>query len=101
MRPLRTALICAGLLIASGVTQPQLVALQSPSSATRASVTWLRAPSVASTSGISLGGATLDPATRTGQLEGERGQPLPLARKRVLVRLTPASAAIITFGRSG
>ena len=78
--------------------QPRYIGLRVTGMARPAALSRLLAPSLAATGDVSVGGQSFGRTTSTGVL---RGQPLqiavvPVAGKYV-VRLPPASAAMLTF----
>lgn len=86
------------VLINVGSRQTQYIGLRIAGMARPAALSRLLAPSLAAGGDVSVGGQSFGPTTTTGVL---RGQPLqiavvPVAGKYV-VRLPPASAAMLTF----
>jgi hypothetical protein len=80
--------------------QTKYVRLKIPEAGARrpAALTWLRAPSITSTSGITIGGQTFGTTTSTGVLTGEQqlADVAPVKNTYVL-RLPPASAVMVTL----
>jgi hypothetical protein len=78
-------------------SQPHRIELQLPPSAGRASVEWLRAPSVAATSGVTLGERSFGAETTTGVLPGpESVQPVPSLWGWYSIDVPAYSAALLT-----
>jgi hypothetical protein len=83
-------------LINESLSHPQSVAIDAPSNAS-ASLESLRAPHVASTTGVTLGGQTFGKSTSTGLLKGRSTTSTLRPRgNSYTVRLPPASAALVT-----
>ncbi len=87
------------LLINEALSRPALVSVRMPAGAGDASVSLLRAPSIVAQSGVTLGGQSFGSATSTGLLAGkQRLQTLAPRSGLYVVRLPPATAALLTFG---
>jgi hypothetical protein len=72
------------------------VQLQVPAAGGRASLEWLRAPSVASISGVTLGGRTFGTRTSSGVLGSMKTTPITAAQGVYSITLPPASAVLLT-----
>jgi hypothetical protein len=75
---------------------PANVALQVPGAGGRASLEWLRAPSLTSTSGVTLGGQTFGTSTRTGVLASPHTTPTQAVSGIYSVALPGYSAVLLT-----
>jgi hypothetical protein len=76
------------------------VALRAPAAAQGATGIRLRAPRVGSRSGVTLGGQSFGRVTTTGSLRGSpRTFALRAVQGRLVVRLPPASATVLTVRR--
>ena len=77
------------------------VSVRIPGAGAAAGLTWLRAPSIAATGGITFGGQSFGALTRTGRLTGNR-QRIDVAsiNDTYVVKLPPASAAMLTLPAS-
>jgi hypothetical protein len=74
------------------------VQLTVPHSASRGTLEWLRAASMYSSTGVTIGGQSFDPYTATGRLAGPRLTETPRATGgRFTIRLPAASAALLTI----
>jgi hypothetical protein len=75
--------------------------LRIPGARAAAGLTWLRAPSIAATGGVTLGGQSFGAVTRTGWLTGSQ-QRIDVAsiNHTYVVKLPPASAAMLTLPAS-
>lgn len=77
-------------------SQPRTVELQLPSAGGPASLEWLRAPGVAATTGVTLGGQSFGAETSTGSLPAPRLQPASQLLGWYSIRLPAYSAALLT-----
>jgi hypothetical protein len=78
-------------------SEPHRVELQLPSAGGQAELDWLRAPSVAATAGVTLGGQTFGAETPTGALPGPAQlQPVSQLLGSYSIQLPPYSAALLT-----
>jgi hypothetical protein len=86
------------VLINDDTRHARTVGVRAPVSGGPASLERLLAPSVHATSGVTLGGRSFGPETSTGRLAGASQVAVvrPLAH-RYVVRLPPASAALVTL----
>jgi hypothetical protein len=86
------------VLVNESATRPLTVAVRPPRPARLATVERLLAPGLLAKTGVSLAGQTFGATTATGQLSGPRRtvtlQPI---HQRYVVRLAPASAAMLTL----
>ncbi|HEY2644253.1 MAG TPA: glycosyl hydrolase family 79 C-terminal domain-containing protein, partial [Galbitalea sp.] len=91
------------VLINDAVDHPQYVTLRLPQSMGALTVERLEAPSVTSTSGVTIGGQTFGSQTTTGRLSQRfvagtsPGDKLSAAARTYRIRLPAASAAMLTF----
>lgn len=82
--------------------RPRYVALRIPDVSGPAALERLRAPSVEAKSGVTLGGRSFGPETRTGLLTGQaRRYMVAQVKGKYVIRLPAASAAMLTFAPSG
>jgi Glycosyl hydrolase family 79 C-terminal beta domain len=90
------------VLINDSLHRPQTVALQIPGASGPAALERLRAPSVSSNAGVTLGGQSFGAQTSTGLLAGRAANAAvaPSAGEYV-VRVPAASAAMLTLAPSG
>jgi hypothetical protein len=74
------------------------VSVRIPGARAAAGLTWLRAPSIAATGGVTLGGQSFGAVTRTGRLAGNQ-QRIDVAsiNDAYVVKLPPASGAMLTL----
>ncbi len=72
------------------------VELQLPSAGGQAELEWLRAPSVAATAGVTLGGQTFGAETLTGSLPAPQLQPASQLLGWYSIQVPPYSAALLT-----
>jgi hypothetical protein len=73
-----------------------VVAIRAPTTATAASVQFLRASGLGAKTGVTLGGRSFGASTQTGALTGiDQTQQLTAVDGRFVVRVPPASAALI------
>ena len=88
------------VLINKHLAHAEYVSLRIPATRAPAAVEQLRAPSMSATSGVTLGGQTMDPQTSTGALAG-RAKLVTLAPRAgtYRVRLPAASATMLTLRR--
>jgi hypothetical protein len=85
------------VLINKDPVNPYTVQVQLPGAQTEASLDSLLAPSIASTTGVTLGGQTFGAETSTGLFPGpESTTPVEPAGGSYSVELPPASAALLT-----
>jgi hypothetical protein len=77
-------------------SRPRQVELQLPSAGGQAELEWLRAPGVAATTGVTLGGQTFGFQTRTGRLPAPKLQPTSQLFGSYSIELPPYSAALLT-----
>jgi hypothetical protein len=84
------------VLINKSTTSAETVSLQVPSSGGRASLEWLKAPSAAATSGVTLGGRSFGTATATGTLPDMRTTPTVATGGAYTITLPAASAVMLT-----
>jgi hypothetical protein len=77
-------------------SRPHLVELQLPPAAGRAELEWLRAPSVAATSGVTVGGRTFGPETVTGRLPAPRLEQVAQLLGSYAIEMPAYSAALLT-----
>jgi hypothetical protein len=77
-------------------SRPHRVELQLPSAGGQAELEWLRAPGVAATGGVTLGGQTFGSETRTGRLPAPELRPAPQLFGWYSIQLPPYSAALLT-----
>jgi hypothetical protein len=80
--------------INTDLARPGTVTLRIPGATGGASIEWLQAPSAASRTGVTLGGASVGPA---GSLN-PRAVPMRARRGAFVVRLPRSSAALLTVG---
>jgi hypothetical protein len=80
----------------------QYIRLGIPGARAAAGLTWLRAPSIAATAGVTLGGQSFGAVTRTGWLAGNQ-QRIDVAsiNHTYAVKLPPSSAAMLTLPVTG
>jgi hypothetical protein len=85
------------VLINQSRQESKYVSVRIPGASSTARLTWLRAPSIAATGGITLGGQSFGAVTKTGRLTGDQ-QRIDVASvsDTYVVRLPPASAAMLT-----
>lgn len=77
------------------------VAIRIPGVRGSASMSLLQAPRITASTGVTLGGQSLGPSTDTGTLRGSATtDPVQPSGGSYRVTLPPASAALVTFGRS-
>ncbi len=88
------------VLINDYARQPRYVAVRIARMSRPAALSRLRAPSLAATGHITIGGHSFSPNTSTGRLPGPPRQiaVVPVAG-RYVVRVPPGSAAMLTFAR--
>ena len=72
------------------------VELQLPSAGAQASLEWLKAPGLAATDGVTLGGHTFGAETATGSLPAPQLQPASQLLGWYSIQLPPASAVLLT-----
>jgi hypothetical protein len=86
------------VLINDALHSPRSVAVRIPMAAGPAALEWLRAPTVTSPSGVTLGGQSFGDQTTTGVLAGPAaGYQVEPVGGRYVVRLPAASAAMLTL----
>ena len=61
-----------------------------------ANLTWLQAPSISSTSGVTLGGQSFGNATTTGTLGPEQTQPISPVLGTYTIQMPPGTAVLMT-----
>jgi hypothetical protein len=88
------------VLINKDATAAHSVQLQLPGAESGASLEWLQAPSVDSTSGVTLGGQTFGDETTTGTLGAATTTPVTPAGGVYTVPLPAGSAALLTIAPS-
>jgi hypothetical protein len=89
------------VLINDALHATRSVAIRIPTAAGPAALEWLRAPSVSSTSGVTLGGQSFGAQTSTGLLSGPAASyDVAPVGGRYVVRLPAASAAMLTLSGS-
>jgi hypothetical protein len=90
------------VLINDHTRQRRYVAVRIAGMSRPAALSRLSAPSIAATKGVTVGGQSFGPNTSTGQLRGQSRQIaiVPVAG-RYVVRLPPATAAMLTFTPRG
>jgi Glycosyl hydrolase family 79 C-terminal beta domain len=87
------------VLINQDINHVRLLAVRLSGPGRVATLERLQAPSVDASTGVTLGGQSFGPETRTGLLAGpERDLVVAPTAGRYVVRLPPASAAMLTFG---
>jgi hypothetical protein len=84
------------VLINKDPINPQTVQISVPGAGGRASLDFLRAPSIASTTGVTLGSQSYGAATRTGVLKPAITTPITAINGVYTIELPPASAALLT-----
>lgn len=84
------------VLINKDPINPQTVRISVPGAGGRASLEFLRAPSIAATSGVTLGSQSYGAATRTGLLKPAITTPITATSGVYTIELPPASAALLT-----
>jgi Glycosyl hydrolase family 79 C-terminal beta domain len=90
------------VLINDSLHRPQTVAVRIPGPSSLAALERLRAPSVSSTDGVTLGGQSFGAQTSTGRLTGRAGNGVvALSAGVYTVPVPAASAAMLTLARSG
>jgi len=86
------------VLINDGLTSGHIVTIRPPKGSGTAVLERLRAPSVASTTGVTLAGQSFGTLTSTGRLAGKvKSVRIKLVHGRYLIRLPASSAAMLTF----
>jgi hypothetical protein len=92
------------VLVNDAIDRPEYVTVRLPERMSPPTVERLEAPSVDSTTGVTIGGKTFGSQTTTGLLSGTlragtfRGGKLASAARIYRIRLPAASAAMLTFG---
>jgi len=90
------------VLINMDTTADHTVVVQMPASAPAATLEWLKAPSAAATTGVTLGGQTFGEQTRTGSLAGpSTTAAVTPAQGGYSIDLPAASATLLTQSTSG
>ena len=86
------------VLINKGLRAARTVGVKPPGGTSGTpTLEWMRAPSIRSRSGVTIGGRTFGPQTFTGSLPTPTTSPLPAAGGEYRLKLPPASAAVLTF----
>jgi hypothetical protein len=84
------------VLINKSTTTPASVSMTVPGAGGRASLEWLSAPSISSTSGVTLGGQTFGKETKTGILASPRTTPIEATQGTYTISVPAASAVLLT-----